>query len=125
MDRINSRSDFIPYLKKIHAFLMSTSILGDNFANYYLQAGESEDLEAHLRESTQHKLPSDFKDFLSMLTSCGEAPQENDFYLFAIGFLRCFVFSCKFFFFHHNIILGLRNSLSFIAFIDNFCALNF
>lgn len=84
MDRINSRSDFIPYLKKIHAFLMSTSILGDNFANYYLQAGESEDLEAHLRESTQHKLPSDFKDFLSMLTSCGEAPQENDFYLLGL-----------------------------------------
>ena len=87
MDRINSRSDFILYLKKIHAFLMKTSILGDNFANYYLQAGESEDemdLEAHLRESTQHKVPSDFKYFFSMLTSCGAAPHEDDFYILGV-----------------------------------------
>ncbi len=64
---------------------MKTSILGDNFANYYLQAGEYEedemDLEAHLRESTQHKVPSDFKEFFSMLTSCGEDPHDEDFYI--------------------------------------------
>lgn len=86
MDRVRSKSDFIPYLKKIHTFLMKTSVLGNNFANYYLQSGEAEDInmETLIRESTQHKIPPDFKDFFSMLTSCGEAPHEEDLYILGI-----------------------------------------
>ena len=78
MDRISSRSDFIPYLKKIHNFLLETSILGDNFSSYYLQVDDMEN-------ATEYKMPQDFEQFYSMLASQGEAPNdEENFYILGL-----------------------------------------
>lgn len=78
MDRISSRAGFIPYLKKIHNFLLETSILGDNFSSYYLQVDDMEN-------ATEYKMPQDFEQFYSMLASQEEAPNdEENFYILGL-----------------------------------------
>lgn len=89
MDRVHSPNDFTAYLEKIHAFLMQTSKLGENFSHYYLQAGDPEemeemDIEAHIESATQYKVPSNFTDFLSMLASVDEAPDNEEFYILGL-----------------------------------------
>lgn len=60
MDRIYSSADFLPYLKKIHKFLIQTSLLGKNFSNYYLQVND-------IDESTTYKISQNFEHFFQCL----------------------------------------------------------
>lgn len=78
MDRIRSTADFLPYLKKIHEFFVKTSVLGENFSNYYLQVDDMD-------KATEYKMSQDFEQFFSMLVSQGEAPsEEEDFYFLGL-----------------------------------------